>query len=448
MTVPVVTPEEMRAIDAGAPEPVEILIERAGAAVARVALDMLGGTYGRRVVVVAGKGHNGADGRVAADRLRRRGVRVAVIDAASVPALHRLPPSDLVVDAAYGTGFRGEYKAPDPSGVPVLAVDIPSGVDGLTGEAGAGAVRAARTVTFAALKPGLLLGIGRDLAGEVVVVDIGLDTSSATAALVEEADMEAWLPVRPREAYKWQTAVYAVAGSAGMTGAAHLCARAAMRAGAGTVRLAIPGVPPDPRFLEVVGRAIPATDWAGDVLADAERARAMIVGPGLSRTDGTRDAVLSLVARAPHPLLIDADGLYALGRADEMPPRSGPTVLTPHDGEFVRLAGGKPGPDRLGATRDLARRANATTLLKGAATIVAEPGGRALLSATGDHRLATAGTGDVLAGVIGAFLSMGLDPLRAAGLGAYVHGAAGRLGWERGLVAGDLLDRIPVVLNR
>jgi hydroxyethylthiazole kinase-like uncharacterized protein yjeF len=154
------------------------------------------------------------------------------------------------------------------------------------------------------------------------------------------------------------------------------------------------------------------------------------------------------MAQAPQPLLIDADGLYALGRVDEPIPRAGPTVLTPHDGEFARLAGDKPGPDRLGATRDLARRAAATTLLKGSTTVVADPGGRALFSAAGDRRLATAGTGDVLAGVIGAFLAMGLDPLRAAGLGAYVHGAAARLGWERGLVAGDLLDRIPAVLNR
>jgi NAD(P)H-hydrate epimerase len=401
------------------------------------------------VVVVAGKGNNGADGRAAAARLRRRGVRVEVIDAASAP--ERLPHADVVVDAAYGTGFRGSYEAPDPAGAPVLAVDIPSGVNGLTGEAGAGAVRATRTVTFAALKPGLLLGAGRELAGEVTVADIGLSTESATAALVEEGDLRAWLPRRPLNGHKWQTALYVVAGSPGMTGAAHLCARAAMRAGAGTVRLAIPGVPADPRFLEVVGRTIPATDWVDAVIEDAERAKAMVVGPGLSRADSTRDAVRRLVAEDRHPLLIDADGLFALGTADDMPERDADaataTVLTPHDGEFSRLTGDKPGPDRLGATRDLARRTGATTLLKGSTTIVSDPGGRALFSTTGDQRLATAGTGDVLAGVIGAFLAMGLDPLRAAGLGAYVHGAAGRLGFERGLVAGDLLDLIPAVLN-
>src|SRR5687768_7858012 len=155
--VPVLTPEEMKAVDEAAPEPVEVLIERAGAAVARAAERMLGGAYGRRVVVVAGKGNNGADGRVAADQLRRRGVRVHVVDAAASPA--ELPACDLVVDAAYGTGFRGSYRAPrPPAGARVLAVDIPSGVDGLTGEADEAAVRADATVTFAALKPGLLLG--------------------------------------------------------------------------------------------------------------------------------------------------------------------------------------------------------------------------------------------------------------------------------------------------
>ena len=150
--IPVVTPEEMGAIDAAASEPVEVLIDRAGAAVAQAAVEMLGGTYGRRVVVVAGKGNNGNDGRSAADRLRRRGVRVEVVRADLAP--DRLPAVDLVIDAAYGTGFRGTFEAPDAGGALVLAVDIPSGVDGLTGVASGRVLRADRTVTFAALKPG------------------------------------------------------------------------------------------------------------------------------------------------------------------------------------------------------------------------------------------------------------------------------------------------------
>lgn len=445
--IPVVTPEQMGAIDREAPVPSDVLVARAGAAVARAAVGMLGGTYGRRVVVVAGKGNNGADGRAAAERLRRRGVRVEVLAAA---AGRVLPDCDLVVDAAFGTGFRGEYRAPDPCGAPVLAVDIPSGVDGLTGEAGDHAVRAARTVTFAALKPGLLLHPGRERAGDVTVVDIGLDISGATAHLVEDEDVSAWMPERPAETHKWRSAVYVVAGSPGMTGAAHLCARAAMRAGAGTVRLGIPGSGPDPGALEIVGRPLPAEGWDADVLEDSERAKALVVGPGLARTDVTRLAVRRLLGASPLPVLVDADGLHALGTGDEVAAalagRRAATVLTPHAGEFARLAGRDVGPDRVGAVRDLAAAVGATVLLKGSTTVVSSAGGEVLFVTTGDSRLATAGTGDVLSGVIGAGLAQGVDGLRAAAAGAWLHGRAATLGWSRGLVAGDLLDLLPVAL--
>jgi ADP-dependent NAD(P)H-hydrate dehydratase / NAD(P)H-hydrate epimerase len=449
--IPVVTPEEMAAIDRDAPEPVEALIARAGAAVAAAAVDMMGGAYGRRVLLVAGKGNNGADGRYAAGRLARRGARVTVVDVAC-PA-DRLPDGlDLVVDAAYGTGFRGEYQAPDPGGVPVLAVDIPSGVDGLTGAAGDGAVRADRTVTFAALKPGLLFPPGRELSGRVDVVDIGLDVSRASAHKIEWADVDGWVPRRPPDSHKWKSAVWVVAGSPGMTGAAHLAARAALRAGAGTVRLGIPGVPPEPPFLEVVGRWIPEGSWDADVLQDLRRARAVVVGPGLGRSDATAAAVRRLVAEARPPLVVDADALHALGTAEDaaavLRHRTAPTVLTPHDGEYERLAGRPGGPDRIASARDLAARTGATVLLKGPTTVVADPSGRVILSDAGDDRLATAGTGDVLAGVVGAYLAQGLDGPEAAAAGAFVHGRAGHLGWRHGLVAGDLLDLLPAVLDR
>jgi NAD(P)H-hydrate epimerase len=449
--IPVVTPDEMAAIDKAAPEPVDVLVERAGAAVARSALDLLGGSYGRRVVVVAGKGNNGADGRAAARRLERRGIRVTLVDAAAAPP--QLPPSDLVVDAAYGTGFRGTYDAPDRGGATVLAVDIPSGVNGLTGEAGEHAVRATETVTFAALKPGLLLQRGEELAGNVRVVDIGLDTSSVSAHLVEWGDVRSWLPPMPANSHKWKTAVWAVAGSPGMAGAAHMCARAAMRSGAGTVRLGIPGAsPPDPGWLEVVGRETPAENWDGFVLEDSERAKAVVVGPGLGRTDETGECVRRLVADVRKPLVVDADALFALGKQDQAREtfygRTQATVMTPHDGEFARLRGQPPGADRLAAVRELAAAVRATVLLKGSTTIVADPGGQSMFSNAGDARLATAGTGDVLSGVVVAFLAQGLEGLRAAAAAALVHGAAGHLGWRRGLVAGDLLDLLPAVLNR
>ena len=448
---PVVTPAEMAAIDRAAPEPVEVLIGRAGAAVARAAVEEMGGTYGRRVVVVAGKGNNGADGRAAAVRLESRGVRVQVFDASG--AQSPLPACDLVIDAAYGTGFKGDYQAPDPGSAPVLAVDIPSGVDGLTGKACPGAVRAIRTVTFAALKPGVLFSPGAQHAGRVTVADIGLDVSAARIHLVEAADVGEWLPERPPETHKWKSALLVVAGSPGMTGAAHFASRAAMRSGAGTVRLGIPGVYPDPRFLEVVGRPLPAEGWDTMVVADSGRVKAIVVGPGLGRLEETASCVRRLLAATPTvPVLVDADGLYALGTAAEaaaaLAERISTTVFTPHDGELARLTGSAVGTDRIAAVRDLAESTGATVLLKGSTTVVAAPDGTVLISDAGDSRLATAGTGDVLAGVIGAFLAQGLDGLHAAAAGAFVHGRAGHLGWRHGLVAGDLLDLLPEVLDR
>jgi NAD(P)H-hydrate epimerase len=406
---------------------------------------MLGGTYGRHVVVVAGKGNNGADGRAAAVRLRRRGVKVTVVDAAA--GLDRLPPSDLVVDAAYGTGFRGEWVAPDPGGAPVLAVDIPSGVDGLTGEAGDGVLRADRTVTFAALKPGLLLGRGRALAGEVEVVDIGLDVGRATAHLVEGADVAAWLPERPAESHKWKAAVWIVAGSPGMTGAATLATRGAQRAGAGYVRLSTPGGRAgEGAPVEAVGVPLPAAGWAEEVLDGLGRFRAAVVGPGLGLDARQADAVRRLAAGSTVPLVVDGDGLSALGRdvAGHVLPT---TVLTPHDGEYERLTGTAPGADRLAAARGLAATAGCTVLLKGSTTVVAGPDGAVLVSTTGGPQLATAGTGDVLSGVIAALLAQGIEPRRAAAAGAFLHGRAGSLGPRRGLVAGDLPDLLPLVVE-
>lgn len=218
------------------------------------------------------------------------------------------------------------------------------------------------------------------------------------------------------------------------------------------MRLAVPGAPPSPHFLEVVGRALPAEGWDGEVLADMARARALVVGPGLGREGPTLTATRRVVAESPVPVLVDADGLFALGSAREaarvIGARTAPTVLTPHDGELARLRGDAVGADRLAAARELAAETGAIVLLKGPTTVVADPDGRVLLSTAGDARLATAGTGDVLSGVIGAFLAFGVDGLRAAAAGAFVHGRAGHLGWRHGLVAGDLLDLLPAALDR
>jgi ADP-dependent NAD(P)H-hydrate dehydratase / NAD(P)H-hydrate epimerase len=446
---PVLTPDEMAAVDAAAPEPVEVLIGRAGAALAREALELLGGAYGRRAVVVAGKGNNGNDGRDAARRLERRGVRVQVIAAPDVPPV--LPACDLVVDAAYGTGFRGEYVAPDPAGAPVLAVDIPSGVDGLTGQAGGRPVAATRTVTFAALKPGLLFHPGRGLAGAVTVADIGLDVSGARAGLVEAADVAGWVPARPPDAHKWRAAVMVAAGSPGMTGAAHLAARSAYRAGAGMVRVATPGLESDPALpTEAVGIAVPAAGWDAVVIDELARMGALVLGPGLGRGAPAVAAIHHLVGSAPVPLVVDGDGLSALGtQVGDILARRDPAaaaVLTPHDGEFARLAGDAPGPDRIAAARGLAESVGAIVLLKGPTTTVAHPDGRVRLNVAHDARLATAGTGDVLSGVIGSLLAQGVDAFDAAAAGAWLHARAAQEGPARGLVASDVVEGLPAAL--
>lgn len=446
---PVPSVAEMQAADAAAPVAVDVLIERAGRAVAGAAIRMLGGAYGRRVVVVAGKGNNGADGRAAGRFLRGRGAQVEV-----VPPDGTVGGADLVVDAAFGTGFRGSYDAPDPGSAPVLAVDIPSGVDGDTGAASDGAVCAVATVTMAALKPGLLFGEGPARAGAVEVADIGLPVGETTAGLVGDEDL-VWLPRRSRTSHKWSAAVWVVAGSAGMRGAPALCARAAQRAGAGMLRIGSPGLLASEHPAgEAVAVGLPAEEWDAVILAEVERFHAVVIGPGLGRSAGVRAAVRRLVAAAPVPVVVDADGLHALGPVEELAsvvarrkPDAGPVVLTPHDGEFAGLTGAPPGPDRMGAAGDVAARSGAVVLLKGPTTVVADPAGAVLLAASGDARLATAGTGDVLAGIVGAFLAAGVPGPRAAALGAHVHGRAAQLGPPVGLVAGDLPDLLPAILG-
>jgi hydroxyethylthiazole kinase-like uncharacterized protein yjeF len=447
---PVLTVAEMQATDARAQAstPLDILVARAGTAVAVAALDVLGGAYGRRIVVVAGKGNNGADGRVAASLLRQRGARVEVIEASG--ASPGTGPADLVIDAAFGTGFRGEYHAPAvPPGTPVLAVDIPSGIDGDSGVASGSPLAAVRTVTFAALKPGLIQADGPGLAGVITVADIGLPVEGARVEAMADDDIADLLPARKREDHKWTSAVLVVAGSPGMTGAAGMCAMAAYRAGAGMVRLGVPGadVGQTPAS-EAVSVALPQKGWADEALAQAGRCQVVVVGPGLGRDESTATDLRRLVDRSPVPVVVDADGLYALGELDGPVSSTSTVVLTPHDGEYRRLTGGVPGSDRVAAARRLAEMSGAVSLVKGTTTAVSEPGGRVVLGLAGTPALATAGTGDVLSGVIGAFVARGVAPLEAAGLAAHVHGRAAANGAIEGLVAGDLPRLVSDVLSR
>jgi NAD(P)H-hydrate epimerase len=470
----ILTPAEMAARDsaaiaAGISE--ATLVDRAGGAVARGARRLLGGTYGRRVVIVCGKGNNGADGRVAGQRLAGWGARVERFELAGLEQarLHRaLGRADLAVDAMYGTGFRGALDgnaafaagSMTTAGCPVLAVDIPSGVDGLTGAVNGPAVEATTTVCLAALKPGLVLFPGAAHAGHLEIHDIGIDVTSPPPALgvTEEADVAAWLPGRDHESHKWSVGgLYLVGGSQGMTGAVMLAARAALRAGAGIV---VAGLPGDAAARasggEVITRSLPATsagaldeDAAKEILDGLDRFRALVVGPGLGRASATLAAVRRLVAEAPIPLVLDADGLNALGGdVNLLATRTAATVVTPHAGEYARLAGEPVGDDRIAAARRLAERAGAVVVLKGSRTVVADPTGRAAVNVTGGPWLATAGTGDVLSGVVGALAACGVPAFRAAAAGAWLHGRAADSAGHHGLVAGDLVDALPTVLTR
>ena len=427
--IPIVTPAEMAAIDAAAPEGTDVLVARAGAAVAIAARRMMGGTYGRRVLVAAGKGNNGADGRVAAMALERWGVRCRVVtppEALELVGTANLgaPTSaawDLVVDAAYGTGLRGSWGADTAPAAPVLAVDIPSGIDALTGE-DHGCWPAAMTVTFGALKPGLLLHPGAVAAGEVELAPIGLDAGGAMSWLVTDADADAALPAAEPAAHKWHRAVRVIAGSPQMRGAGHLVCAAAQQSGAGMVALDLrPG------------------QWAGPALEDIKRFDAAVIGPGIGTDPAALAQTARFIADCPVPLVVDADGLTALADHPEcLHERTAPTVLTPHDGEFAKLTGGPPAADRFEAVRRAAEEFNAVVLLKGPTTLVAARAARdagmavVLAAASGTARLATAGSGDVLSGVIAAVLSAGAtEPnavLSQTAAAAHWHGCTATFG--------------------
>lgn len=451
---PVVTLEQMRALDAEAivSGGIQPLIERAGYGAAMVAREMLGGLYGRKILVIAGKGHNGDDGRAAARVLKKRGAKVDTVGVGDAPEL--IEDVDLVIDAAFGTGFHGEYRAPLVAPMTrVLALDLPSGLDGTTGIAKKGAVQADVTVTFGAYKPGLLFNDGPAHTGRLVLDPIGFVISSPAFSLIEDSDCVAAIDPRPATANKWADAVFVLAGSPGMTGAARLCVLGAMRAGASMVRLGAPGVAaPDFGVTEAVAISLPSSHVLDDVLGELRRCHALVVGPGLSLNEGVLAEVRTLVESVTDlPIVIDADGLSAFGTitADSPPIFSGNArvILTPHDGEFARLFGSAPGADRIASACELARRCGATVLLKGPTTIVASSEGEVLLSNSGTSSLATAGTGDVLSGVIGALLARGLSTLWAGAIGAYLHGRASQLAPREGLLASDLPELIADTLS-
>jgi NAD(P)H-hydrate epimerase len=453
----VYTPEQMRYIDARSGVDVAVLIRRAGYAVAQTALQMLGGSYGKHVIVLAGKGNNGEDGRVASDFLRARGVKVSVFSSSELPT--QLPECDLVIDAVYGTGLRSDFVAPTTN-APVLAVDIPSGIDATTGECRGAPLRANETITFGGLKPGIVLQPGRTYAGQITIVSLdlpvhlGVQVDEKTINVVTRNDVEQWVPPRAPTTHKWKSGVRAIAGSKTMMGAAQLSCAAAYRAGAGIVHLSSIGDTPEIISpLEVVYRSVSENHWANQCLSDIERFASALIGPGMGRGDELVEEVFQFVSRCPVPLVIDGDGLQILASsrdgqrrnmANFFAQRTAETVLTPHDGEFSALTGERPSADRIADTRKAAAALQAVVLLKGSTTVVAEPGGDVFCITNGDARLATAGSGDVLTGVIAALLAVGLDAFHAAAAGAFIHGNALERLPQCGVVASDIVREIQV----
>lgn len=446
---PVISPAELSRLDAEAADRIDDLMDRAGYGVALAAVEM-GAAYGKRVLVLAGKGNNGGDGFVAARYLRRRGITVGVL-ALGAPAAGSAAerawraaeaegitiaswssepqPADLIIDALFGAGFSGtippEVEPWLSHPAPVLAVDLPTGLDGTTGHVAGSAFRAMRTVTFHALKPGHVLGHGPDLCGRITVVDIGLEGGTPEFFVCEAPD--APRPRRERTAHKWSAgSVVVVGGSPGMTGAPLLTAEAALRAGAGVVTLMCPaklqpiyaaqspglltrGIGTESRFS--------ATN-VDEVLGAAGRFDVMVVGPGLGTDVG--GFATQLVLRWPGKLLVDADGLNDLQDLGAVTARQSPAILTPHAGEFGRLTGDVPGYP---AAVTAAEKTRKIMLLKGNPTFVI--GKQRWVVTTGGPELATIGTGDVLGGFIAALWARGLEAEVAARSGAYWHGVAG-----------------------
>jgi len=430
MLEPLYTAAEMKAAEAG--NDVQTLMDRAGRAVADEALRRYPDV--RSFGAVCGGGANGGDGRIALEVLRAAGK-----DAAE--GAH----GDVLIDALFGTGFHGEPRPEagrlieqvNTAGVPVVAVDLPSGVDADTGEIAGAAVKADVTVTMHGRKIGLEVAPGRFHAGEVVVADIGLEHSETAAALVDRTVLG--LVPRKRDADNKYTAgaLLAVGGSPGMAGSVTLTTSAAFRADAGYVTVCSEV---EPLVLEAVKRPL------GEAFEVASRHGALAVGPGLGRSDEKRALVRRLLEETDLPAVVDADALFGLEPFN----RAAPTVLTPHEGELGRLLDRESSwvaAHRLAGVTEAAERFGCVCLLKGADALIAAPRESILVAASGPPSLATAGTGDVLTGVIGAFLAKGMDARLAAAAAVVACDVAARLGHSRGLVASDVVELLPAALE-
>jgi ADP-dependent NAD(P)H-hydrate dehydratase / NAD(P)H-hydrate epimerase len=486
-------PERMRATDRWAIEQRGIpgleLMERAGQGLADLVVAV---APEGPVAIACGKGNNGGDGYVAARLLRDAGREVRALAVAPVDDLRgdaranaervegiepfaaaRLEGCAVAVDALLGTGFSGSphgavadaIAALNAAELPIVAADVPSGVDAASGVAEGEAIRARATATFAAAKPGLWINPGKSHAGTVRVIDIGIPAGAPIdepdVALIDDAALLALLPSRSAGWTKFTSGHVLVAGGArGLTGAPSLAAEAAQRAGAGYVTACVPASQQPilaQRLLEAMTRGLPDDDGAhtaagvDEVLELAGRGGALVVGPGIGRSEGAFAFARDLLARAEVPIVLDADGLNAhAGNLAALAGRSAPTILTPHEGELGRLLdvdSAAVQARRLEHARAAAARARAIVVLKGDDTLVADPGGLVAVSPGATGALATAGTGDVLSGVLAAVLSRDLDPFMAACAGVRLHARAGiHAAHEKGVdgvIARDVIEALP-----
>ncbi len=510
----VATAEQMQSFDRTAIQGFEmpglLLMENAGRAFVD-ALDRECGTVrDRRVVVVCGKGNNGGDGFVIARHLANRGAHVQVMllgkpdelkgdartnylimrrmtgpdlecrEAIESAALQSLPEGEIVVDAILGTGFIGEVSGIYRIAIELInsrrwyvaSVDIASGVSAGNGAVGDVAVKAALTVTMGLAKVGHYVGAGADLAGKVVVADIGIPSSvfffsGPGCYRVHARDVAGALPKRSRRANKYSVGkVFVLAGSRNFTGAPAMCAQAALVSGAGAV---IVGAPQSIRgtlaakLTEVIIEPLDETP-AGTVAESAgeairkrvEWADVVVIGPGLSRNAETDRLILSLLSTIEKPLVLDADGLNAAATDPSVfTKRPGETVLTPHAGELGRLTGSSAAEierRRVESAREAAGHFGGVLVLKGASTATAEPRGDVYLNSTGNPGMATIGSGDVLTGLIAGLRAQGMTSLQAAYGGVFLHGLAGDLAaaelGQRGLLALDILDHVPAAMRK
>ncbi len=490
----------MRAVDAWAIEergvPSLELMEAAGRAVADAALELAGGGPAR---VVCGKGNNGGDGLVAARWLARAGLEVEVLalwptadfsdDAAAnldrfegrvrelgpAEVAAALADSGVIVDAIFGTGFEGSPRDPAAAAIeainaaaaPVVAADIASGVDASSGQVEGVAVEAELTVSFHAAKLGHWIAPGKRCAGELRVAEIGIPGGAperAPGGLIDASVLE--LPERrgPGSTKFSSGQVLVAGGSRGLTGAVCMSAESACRSGAGYATVAVPAaLEPifEVKLTEVMSIGCADEDGAlapaavSEILEAAGRAAAVVVGPGLGRAPSAQRLVGELVSAIEAPLVLDADGLNAVaGRLESLAGRAAPTVLTPHAGELGRLLeldSERIGARRLAHAREAAGRAGAVVVLKGDDTIVAAADGLVAVNGLASPALATAGTGDVLSGLIAALLARGLEPLDAASCAVYAHATAGRIAAERAgapesVIATDVIAALPSAL--